>query len=60
MEATKGNNQQLGGCRFWVYGAFQILSGLLQLTKNQSGVVVAGVVYASIDILAQWIGRKAA
>ena len=45
---------------FALYGLYQVVSAATQLGKNQMGVVVAGVVYASIGALAAWLGRKAA
>jgi uncharacterized membrane protein len=44
---------------FVLYGVYQVVSALTQLTKNQMGVSIAGVVYALVGGLAVWIGTKA-
>jgi hypothetical protein len=47
------------GVIFVLYGVYQIVSANVQLTKNQTGVMVAGLVYALIGALAIWIGARA-
>jgi hypothetical protein len=47
------------GGAFVLYGVYQVISALTQLTKNQMGVSIAGVVYALIGGLAVWIGTRA-
>ena len=47
------------GAIFVLYGAYQVVSANVQLTKNQTGVMVAGLVYALIGALAVWIGARA-
>jgi hypothetical protein len=45
---------------FWLYGAYQLVAAATQLSKNQMGVAIAGVVYTCVGVLALWLGRKAA
>lgn len=47
------------GAAFVLYGVYQVVSAFTQLTKNQAGVSIAGVVYALIGGLAVWIGTRA-
>jgi hypothetical protein len=47
------------GALFILYGLYQIVSANLQLTKNQTGVMIAGLVYALIGVLTVWIGARA-
>lgn len=47
------------GALFVLYGAYQIVSANVQLTKNQTGVMIAGLVYAVIGVFAVWIAARA-
>jgi hypothetical protein len=47
------------GAIFVLYGLYQIVSANVQLTKNQTGVMIAGLVYALIGALAVWVGARA-
>jgi hypothetical protein len=47
------------GAIFVLYGVYQVVSANVQLTKNQTGVTVAGLVYALIGVLVVWIGARA-
>jgi hypothetical protein len=47
------------GGAFVLYGIYQVISALMQLTKNQMGVSIAGVIYALIGGLAVWVGTRA-
>jgi hypothetical protein len=47
------------GALFVLYGVYQIVSANIQLTKNQTGVMIAGLVYALIGVFAAWIGARA-
>jgi hypothetical protein len=47
------------GAIFVLYGVYQIVSANVQLTKNQTGVMIAGLVYALIGVFAVWIGARA-
>ena len=47
------------GGAFVVYGAYQIISALTQLGKNQTGIAVAGIVYILIGGMAAWVGSRA-
>ena len=47
------------GAIFVLYGGYQVVSANVQLTKNQTGVMVAGLVYVLIGALAVWIGARA-
>jgi uncharacterized membrane protein len=47
------------GGLFVMYGLYQIVSGIFQLTLNQTTVITAGTIYIVIGFLAVWLGRKA-
>ena len=55
---TENATRVVGGL-FMLYGVYQIVSANVQLTKNQTGVMIAGLVYALIGVLAVWIGARA-
>jgi hypothetical protein len=55
---TENAARAVGGL-FVLYGVYQIVSANVQLTKNQTGVMVAGLVYALIGLLVVWIGARA-
>jgi hypothetical protein len=55
---TENAARAVGGL-FVLYGVYQIVSANVQLTKNQTGVMIAGLVYALIGVLAVWIGARA-
>ena len=50
---------QITAVLFGLDGLYQIVSGLAQLTKNQSGVASAGAVYILIGLAALGVERKA-
>jgi hypothetical protein len=55
---TENAARAVGGL-FVLYGVYQVVSANVQLTKNQTGVMIAGLVYALIGVLAVWIGARA-
>jgi apolipoprotein N-acyltransferase len=42
-----------------LYGLYQIVSALVQLGKNQTGIALVGAVYILIGLAAVWLERKA-
>ena len=55
---TQNAARAVGGL-FVLYGVYQVVSANVQLTKNQTGVTIAGLVYAVIGVIAVWIGIRA-
>ena len=50
---------QITGVLFLIYAAYQILSALILLTKNQSAVLSAAMIYVLIGVTAIALGRRA-
>lgn len=47
------------GSLFIAYGLYQLFAGMFQLRANQQAVLIAGVIYLLVGVVAIWLGRKA-